>query len=108
MLDQARWVGAKSADMTYVHAVWVESNTAPITPEHYGAELDPAGRRQRNLEAGVIREGVAVCGAQLNSIVAGAQGGHDWDRVVADDKCMMCHRLMDPELFLEAEDEMTG
>lgn len=76
---------------TVKHAIWVEGDTAPF---QYYMTGTPEEIRQIRLKTGQIREGFADCGVYLPTIVAGSQGGHDWDRVPDDEKCINCCRAL--------------
>jgi hypothetical protein len=73
----ARWVAATTVGGEFDHAVWVTHDTPPATPTSRPS-----------------REGLAACGVVCPTVIAGPNGGHDWDRCLTENKCIKCmHEL---------------
>lgn len=86
---QPRWVGVKARDL--VHAVWV--------PHDLPAQMFTFERILRDDMAPLVRSnpywsGQAACKQLMRGVVAGEQGGHDWDRFPERDKCPRCIKVV--------------
>lgn len=90
-MARGRRVGAASRQRGVLHAVYVEDDTAPYVWYPGGSFKE---NHQKRLATGQIREMFSDCGVFLPSVVAGSQGGHDWDRIPDIEKCFNCRRAL--------------
>lgn len=80
---RARYVGASTKSGYISHAVWVTHDTPMVKSSRSWGGVEPDAR-----------EGFAVCGVVCPHVIAGENGGHDWDRLKDNDKCMNCRRQL--------------
>lgn len=91
-MPNARRVGAAGRSKGGpLHAVWVEDDTTPYVWYQSGGVKE---NHQKRLATGQIREMLSECGVFLPNVVAGSQGGHDWDRIPDSEKCINCRRAL--------------
>lgn len=88
---RARFVGVSSRRWT--HAVFV-----PCDLE--GADMWTYDAVERPNRTALVRlcprwVGRAECGQVVRGIVAGPNGGHDWERVSSNDRCPRCERAIE-------------
>jgi hypothetical protein len=85
----ARHVGVVA--QVWAHAVWVPHDLP--TPKHDVVPRDELAP----LVLVAFWRGRAACGQVVSGVIAGPQGGHDWQRVETRQQCPRCVRALAAE-----------
>ena len=94
-MNRGRYVAVMAREV--YHAVWVPHDIPPVP--HV---VLPRGEERPALVMIANWSGLAECGKRMDGIVAGENGGHDWDRYREVMKCVKCKRKVERELSTRA------